>query len=174
MEYTKLIEERYSVRQFADKPVEQEQIDKILHAAQVAPTATNAQPQRIVVVTTAEGIAKIADTCPFFAKSPLAFIVCYDAEKASVRPWDGLNFGEQDASIATTQMMLEIHNIGLGATWIGGINVAELQKAFEMPQNIIPVAVLSVGYPAESSAPSPRHTQRLPLNETVFYNKYGN
>lgn len=172
MEYSKLMEERYSVRKFADKPVEQAQIDKILRAAQLAPTATNAQPQRIVVVNSPDGLAKIVETCPFFAKAPLAFIICYDAEKASVRPWDGLNFGEQDASIATTQMMLEVHNIGLGATWIGGINVAELQEAFGMPQNIVPMAVLSVGYPAEDSAPSPRHTQRLPLEETVFYNMY--
>lgn len=163
---------RYSVRMFSDRKVGKEDIDMILEAARLAPTATNGQPQRILVLDAPQKLADLKECTRFHFDAPLAFIVCYDATASWKRTYDGKDMGEVDAAIVTTHMMLEIADRGLGTTWVGHFNPMKLREIFSLPEHIIPVAVLPVGYPHARSVPNPRHGERLPRGQTVFFNEF--
>lgn len=69
----------------------------------MAPTAANAQPQRIVAINTPEGMAKLACCARYTYGAPAAALVCYGRERVWVRNYDGKDSGDADASIVTTQ-----------------------------------------------------------------------
>ena len=172
MDLLELLKKRYSVRKFSDKKIEQEKLDLILEAARVAPTAVNYQPQRILVIKSEEALDKLKNCTPYHFNAPLALLICYDKNVSWKRGCDSYDMGEVDASIVTTQMMLEIENLGLGTTWVGSFKPNALKDEFNIPDNFIPVAILPIGYPAVDAAPSPFHSQRLDITETVFYNTF--
>lgn len=119
MDFEKLAAERYSLRKFSDQPVEEETLARILEAGRNAPTAHNNQPQRILVLRSKEALA-LADGCArSHFDSPVMLVVSYDPADAWIREEDGKNHGEIDAAIATTQMMLQAADLGLGTTYIG-------------------------------------------------------
>ncbi len=169
MEYTDLIQKRYSVRKFTEKKVSRKHIDAILAAGHVAPTGCNNQPQRIYVIESEAGIEKLktCTKCHFGAKT--AMLVCYNKEEVWRRKYDGKSCGVADASIVTTHMMLAAANIGVGSTWVMHFDPAATVKEFELPENIVPVALLVLGYPAEDAEPLPLHTAYRPQAETVIY-----
>lgn len=171
MELLELLRKRYSVRKFEDKKVEQDKLDLILEAGRVAPTACNFQPQRVLVIESREALEKLKKCTPFHFNAPLALLICYD-KSVSWKRGDNYDMGTVDASIVTTQMMLEIENIGLGTTWVGSFNVDELKKEFDIPENFEPIAILPLGYPAKDTAPNPHHEERYEIRHTVFYNKF--
>lgn len=170
MSFLELAKERYSVRKFKDKKVEKEKLGKILEAAQLAPTACNLQPQRLLVLDKEESLEKLKQCTPFHFDAPLAIIICYDKTVSWKRKYDGHDSGEIDASIITTQMMLEITESGLGTTWVGSYNPELLKESFNIPDNYISVAILPIGYP--DAEPYSGHFSRHELNKTVFYNSF--
>lgn len=172
MDFLKLAAERYSVRKFKDIPVEQESIDKILKAGHIAPTGCNYQPQRILVINNEEALTKLKDCTRCHFDAPCAMLVCYNKEECWTRPYDGNQSGIVDASIVTTHMMLEAWELGVGSTWVMHFNPFKMREAFEIPENIKPVALLVIGYPADDAQPNERHTQFRPLEETVSYNEF--
>lgn len=167
MEFEKVIRERKSTRLFSNKEVEQDKIDMILEAARIAPTAKNSQPIKIYVVKSEEGLKKIDKSSPCRYKSPLVFIVCADREKA-FRKSEYSSF-EMDASIVTTHMMLEATNIGLDNIWIGMFKEDVLRSEFDIPDNLIPVSLLNVGYKSKLCPPSPLHNIRKSIDKLVEY-----
>ena len=135
----------------------------------MAPTAVNFQPQRILVLESEESLAKLKECTRYHFEAPLAFLICYDNTVSWKRAYDNKDMGEVDASIVATQMMLEITNLGLGTTWVGHFDPDAVIEKFELPENIIPVALFPIGYPANDSAPNPRHNERLEIAETVKF-----
>ena len=102
--------------------------------------------------------------------SPVMLVVSYDPADAWIREEDGKNHGEIDAAIATTQMMLQAADLGLGTTYIGMFDPEKLRAAFpEELAGLVPIALLALGYPAENARPSRLHTERKPLEEMVRY-----
>lgn len=172
MNFEQLAESRYSVRSFEERPVEQEKIDLILKAGRNAPTAANRQPQRILVINTADAMDKLKKCTKYTFGAPLAFLICCDTEMAWVRPYDEDNSGVVDATIATTQMMLQAHDLGLGTTWVGHFDPKMVVAAFGLPESFTPVAVLPTGYPAADSQPSPKHTTKLPEADVVYHDNF--
>ena len=170
MDFEKLAAERYSLRKFSDQPVEEETLARILEAGRNAPTAHNNQPQRILVLRSKEALA-LADGCArSHFDSPVMLVVSYDPADAWIREEDGKNHGEIDAAIATTQMMLQAADLGLGTTYIGMFDPEKLRAAFpEELAGLVPIALLALGYPAENARPSRLHTERKPLEEMVCY-----
>ena len=169
MDFEKLSAERYSLRKFSDRPVEQEKLDLILEAGRNAPTAHNLQPQRIFVIQSPEALEK-ADGCMGSHFHPPAILaVACDLEEAWKRETDGKNHGEIDAAIAATQMMLQAADLGLGTTYVGMFEPEKLWAAFPEMQGTMPVAMLTLGYPAEGAHPSRLHASRKPLEELVKY-----
>ena len=169
MDFEKLSAERYSLRKFSDRPVEQEKLDLILEAGRNAPTAHNLQPQRIFVIRTPETLEK-ADGCTgSHFHPPVILVVAYDPETSWKRETDGKDHGEIDAAIAATQMMLQAADLGLGTTYVGMIEPEKLLAAFPEMAGLRPIAMLPLGYPAEGAHPSRLHADRKPVEELDRY-----
>jgi len=167
MEFGQLIRERYSVRKFSSRPVEEGKITAILEAARVAPTAVNKQPQRLLVIRSPESLEKLKECTPYGFGAPMAIAVCCRTDEAWVRPYDNYNSGIIDAAVVGTHVMLAAHDLGLGSTWVGHFDAAAFRKSFNLPDNVEPVAVFPIGYPAPDAKPAHLHEKRRPLEETV-------
>lgn len=172
MEFMKLVAERYSVRKFEKKPLENEVIERILEAARIAPTGCNYQPQRILVINNEETLARLKECTRCHFDAPCAMLVCYNKDECWTRPYDGAQSGIVDASIVTTHMMLEAWELGVGSTWVMHFNPFKMREEFAIPENIEPVALLVMGYPAPDAVPNERHTVYRPDGETVIYNEF--
>ena len=167
MNFLELTKERYSVRKYADKPVEQDKLEKILAAGATAPTAKNLQPQRIYVLESPEALEKIRGITRCAFNAPVVLMVCGDKEEAWVNPFNGRSSAEMDCSIVTTQMMLQAQELGLGTCWVCWFDTELTKKTFNIPENQEVFALLPLGYPAEVSKPSAMHDSRKALEETV-------
>ena len=163
---------RTSIRQYKDQPVEQEKIDIMLKAAMAAPTAMNQQPWHFIVITDKKVIDQLAGPRP--TNAPLMIAVCGDTDKTSMPDGKGKlpDFWVEDVSAATENLLLAAHALGLGAVWTGAYpameHVAEIANVLNCPQNIVPVAVVRVGYPDESPEPKDKFKE-----ENISYNKFG-
>jgi nitroreductase len=159
------------VRKFKQTPVEKEKLDLVLEAGRNAPTAANKQPQRILVITEAEGLEKVDSCTPCRFGAPVVLLVCFDKDECWVRPFDGERSGWVDASIVTTHLMLQAADIGLGSTWVMYFDAEKARAAFGLPENIVPAALLPLGCPAEDAAPADRHSDRQPRDKLVFFER---
>lgn len=169
MSFMDLCRERYSVRKFDPRPVEEEKLEQILEAGRIAPTACNYQPQRVYVVKSEEARAKLSSVTRMTYGAPLVLLVCYDANESWKNTpqtfgedYDG---GEMDACIVGTQMMYMATELGLGTLWARGFNATQIHDVMGLPENIRVSFLLDVGYPAEGSVN--RHTSRKSLNKTA-------
>ena len=159
-DFLDLAHDRYSVRKFSIKEIEDDKISKIIEAGKVAPTAVNYQPLKFFVFKSKESIQKLAEAHPFpFAKNaPLVIIVGSDKKNAWVRNYDEMNYADVDASIAATHIMLEIHDLGLGSTWCGHFNQEKVKELFPETKDFNLIAMFPIGYIAEDAAPTKTHT----------------
>ncbi len=173
MDFLKLAADRYSVRKFKNQHLEQEVIDKILQAGHLAPTGCNYQPQRILVLNTDESIEKLKNCTKCHFNAPTAMLVCYNKDESWVRKYDGALSAPVDAAIVTTHMMLEAYSVGVGSTWVMHFDPFAMTEAFNIPENIVPVALLVMGYPADDAEPLQNmHSQFRDMNETVIYDTF--
>lgn len=169
MDFLTLAKARYSVRKFKPDAVPAELIEKIVEAGCVAPTACNRQPVEIIAVTGRDGLERMKQCTRYCFDAPLIFIICYDKDRCWVRSRDGQDSGFVDASIVTTHMTLEAADLGLGSTWVMSFDPAELRRAFDLAENLVPAALLPTGYPADDAAPADLHTKFRPTEEMVKY-----
>jgi len=173
-DFLTLAKERYSVRKYKDTPVETEKLKTILEAGRIAPSACNKQPWIFLVINNSDGIAKLTKGCNPFA-APLAVIICADTTAAWVRH-DNKNHGEIDATIATDHMMLCAQDLGLSTCWICAFNPEIIREEFNIPDHIVPVNILPIGYSGdEKPQPPDRHTDintRKPLEIIVKYSNF--
>ena len=169
MDFETLSARRYSLRKFSPAPVEAEKLALIVEAGRNAPTAHNLQPQRIFVLQTPEALEKADGCTASHFHPPVMLVVAYDAQAAWKRETDGKNHGEIDAAIAATQMMLQAADLGLGTTYVGMFEPEKLISAFPEMAGLTPIALLPLGYPAETAHPSRLHADRKPMEELVRY-----
>ena len=168
MDFLELSRTRFSVLEYEHRPVEQEKLDKIIDAALAAPTACNNQPQRILMIQDDTDREKLNSIVPSKYYVPAAFLVCYDERESWVRPMDGKNSGEIDATIAATHMMLEATDLGLGSIWVMYWDPGKMKPAFLLDDSIVPVALLIVGYKSEAANPRPGHLMRKSKDEILM------
>lgn len=168
MEFLNLAKQRYSVRDYVKRKVEEEKLQRILEAGRIAPTGANRQPQRFIVVRSEEGLSKLKGSANVYG-APLAIIVCADHSATWKRSYDRKDIADIDASIVTDHMMLEATELGLGSVWICHFNPEKLRINFNIPENIEPVNILALGYAAGEAASPDRHdTLRVPLDQLVL------
>lgn len=172
MNFITLAENRYSVRKFTDKKLEKEVIEKILYAGHIAPTGCNYQPQRILVLESESAIEKLKLCTKCHFNAPNAMLICYNKDECWRRKYDGKSCGVADACIVTTHMMMAATELGVGTTWVMHFDPAAMVKEFNIPENIVPVALLVMGYPADDAKPLDLHYQYRPIEETVIYNEF--
>ena len=168
-DFLTLASERFSVRKFTEQAVAQDTIRQIVRAAQLAPTACNNQPQKVLVLQTEEALNKMRKCTKCHFNAPLGMLICYDQTQSWKRKFDGADSGWVDASIVTTHMMLAAQDLGVGSTWVMYFEPEIVRKEFELPDQLIPVALLAMGYPAEDAEPNPLHYQTKTTEELVTY-----
>ncbi len=150
----KIINNRRSVRKFQDKKVESTKIDKLLRAAMQAPSAANQQPWEFIVVQDELIMSEIANTHTYSAlakSAPLVIVLAANLKRMRVP-----TALPQDLGACTQNILLEVVNQGLGATWVG-VHPSEqyieyIQKLLKMPKDIIPYNIIVIGYPANDDA----------------------
>lgn len=172
MDFNTLIAERYSVRKFKDEHLPQTIIDEIIEAAHKAPTGCNFQPQRILVLNTDESLHKLKECTKCHFDAPTAMLVCHNKDESWKRVYDGALSSPVDAAIVTSFMMLEAQNLGIGTCWVMHFNPAAMRERFNIPENIEPVALLVMGYPADDAKPIDMHYKYRDINEIVFYDSF--
>lgn len=172
MDFLTLAADRYSVRKFKNIHLEQEVLEKILKAGHLAPTGCNFQPQRILVLNSDESVKKLKNCTKCHFDAPTAMLVCYNKDESWTRKYDGAKSAPVDACIVTTHMMLMAHSIGVGSTWVMHFDPDAMKKTFNIPENIEPVALLTLGYPADDAKPLDLHSKSRPIDEVIFYDTF--
>lgn len=172
MDFLEFAADRFSVRQFKPEPLPQDIVDKILKAGHIAPTGCNNQPQRILVLQSESALQKLKECTKCHFDAPCAFLVCYNKNESWVRKYDGALSAPVDAAIVTTHMMLEAHDLGVGACWVMHFDPQAMRNTYNIPDEIEPLALLVMGYPAEDAKPIPMHSAFRPTDETVFYETF--
>lgn len=169
-EFLELVKERYSCRSFSDKGIDDEILSKILEAGRLAPTARNSQPQIIYVAKSKEAVELAKKCSPCVYNAPVVLIVGFDKTKAASVPTRGnYNFGEMDASIVITHMMMEAADLGVDSCWVGMFDPKLTQETFNVPENIQIVSFLPIGYAAADGKPGEKHTSRKASEETIKF-----
>lgn len=144
---------RRSIRRYTDELVSDQAIETILRAAMQAPSAVNMQPWHFVVIDDRKLLDRIPGFHPyssFLREAPAAIVVCGDLER------DGLDasYWVQGCSAATENLLLAAHAIGLGAVWLGVYprreRIEGLRRLLQLPDNLVPLNIVSLGHPAES------------------------
>jgi len=166
---------RRSIRKYTDREIESEKIDLLVEAALRAPSSRGNNPWEFVVVQDQALISQLAKAkaagSGFVAGAPLAIVVCADTNKSDV--W------VEDASIASTMILLAAESADLGACWVQIRNrphddetTAEeyIRGMLNLPDGIAVLSVIAVGYPDESL---PSHTEDELLYNQVHDTKYG-
>ena len=164
MDVKEAIEKRRSIRAYKRHEISDSEIETLVKAAQLAPSAKNLQPCKFVIVRDAAVKKKVAQACPgqmFIAKASAIFC-CVVNENTS--RWASI-----DAAIAMEHIALQATELGYGCCWIGAFDEAEVKKALKVPANLKIVALMPVGKADEK----PERRPRKGTEEFVFYEEYG-
>ena len=172
MKFLDLAKRRCTIRSFTEQPVEKEKLDYILDTGQVAPTACNKQPQRIIVVQKPDNIRKVQKAYKTFG-SQCVMIICRDTRDTLIRPFDNKCSGDLDIGIITDHMMLAAREVGIGSVMVGLFDPQIIKREFAIPDYIEPTALLILGYPKNGFLDANRHAmERKALNETIMIEGY--
>ncbi len=171
MEFSELIGQRYSVRAYKPIPVENEKLEKVLDAARLAPTAANRQPFQLIVIHTHGREAELRRMYhrEWFIQAPIIICAVGLTSQGWVRGTDGKNYTEVDGTIALDHLILDAANQGLGTCWIAAFNPDAVRQALGLPEEVEPIALTPLGYPADQP---PLNKVRKPLRELVRYERW--
>jgi nitroreductase len=169
MEFSELIEKRYSVRAYKPDPVEDDKLQQVLQAARLAPTAANRQPFQFIVIHTAgrEAELKRIYNRDWFVQAPLVICACGVPAQGWVRK-DGKNYSDLDVAIAMDHLILAAANLGLGTCWIAAFDPTAAREVLHLPDGVEPIAFTPLGYPADR----PKPKKRRALSELVRYESW--
>ena len=164
-----LAQSRFSVRTFDQRPVEQEKIDALLKVVQMAPTAENKQPQKVYIIRGEENRKKLKTATKYAFNAPMYFLICCDKNKVWKHKTEDYYSTEIDGTISATHVILEAHDLGLGSVVVRSFETEKIKEAFGIPENMIPVALLPIGYPKEGTKPSKLHFKKNDIKEFAEY-----
>lgn len=169
MEFTQVVQNRYSCKKFDGRPVEKAQLEAILEAGRLAPTAKNLQEQRIYVIQSQDVLAKLDQVTPCRYNASTVIVVAFDKNNVFTYPGGQRDSGVEDATIVATHMLLAAENAGVDSCWVNFFNPEEMARLLNLPENEEVLMVLDLGYAAEGVKALSAHSQRKPLAETVTY-----
>ncbi len=160
MDILKAVRERRSIRNFQNKDIPEEIIDKLVEALIWAPSAGNLQARKFFFIKESklkEGIAFAALNQNFIMDAPLVIIGCTDSRISKKYGDRGVHlYSIQDVAASIMGMMLVAHENGIGTVWVGAFREEGLCGLLKLPQNLRPVAIVPVGYPSNIPLPPPR------------------
>jgi nitroreductase len=169
MQFSELIKTRYSVREYKSDQVEEEKLQKILEAANLAPTAANRQPFQIIVIHTTGRETELQTIYhrDWFTQAPLVVCVCALPNQSWSRR-DSKNYCDVDATIAMDHLILAAADLGLGTCWIAAFDPQAAREILDLPDEVEPIAFTPLGYPADEL----KMKKRKDLSELVRYEKW--
>lgn len=158
----KSIMSRRSIRKYTDQRVEEEQIKTLLKAAMCAPSAGNEQPWQFIVVRDRRLLDQVPQIHPYSSmirQASVAILICADT---GLSKYD-VDYWIQDCAAATENILIAVQDMGLGAVWLGVYprpeRVQGLRRLFNIPEEIVPFALVPVGYPAEQKGEENRYRE---------------
>ena len=166
VEFSDLVQKRYSVRAYRSDSVEEDKLRGILEAARLAPTAANRQPFQFIVIHTAGREAELQRIYhrEWFTQAPLIICACAVPAQAWVRR-DGKNYADVDVTIAMDHLILAAANLGLGTCWVAAFDPVAARDVLGLPEGVEPVAFTPLGYAADK----PKIKERKALSDFVEY-----
>ena len=165
MDVSEAIERRRSIRRYEPRPIPDEKLTQVLEAGRWAPSASNFQPWKFIVVKdekVRKELARAATYGSFLSQAPVAIAVIINPQAS--------NHPVEDGAAATQNMLLAAYALGLGSCWIGSYGSVYEERAkgiLGIPENHRLLALISLGYPAEE-----RVSTRRPLSQLVSYDQY--
>ncbi|MHA2616854.1 MAG: nitroreductase family protein [bacterium JZ-2024 1] len=161
MDFWEVLKKRRSVRAYQKQTVEEEKIHQLLEAMNSAPSAGDLQAYEVVLIRDAEkkkALAHAAYDQIFIVEAPVVFVFFAHPKRSSWRygKRGSQLYCVQDGTIACAYMQLAAVALGLSSCWVGAFDDAEVCQICKAPPNVFPIAILTVGYPAESPPPTPR------------------
>jgi nitroreductase len=169
MEFSSVLQQRYSVRAYRPDAVEDEKLQLVLQAANQAPTACNRQPFQILVLHTRgreQELGRIYRR-EWFVQPPLVIGIVALPDQAWSRR-DGVNYAVVDATIAFDHLILAATNLGLGTCWVAAFDPVACREVLSLPHECEPVAFTPLGYPADQ----PSAKKRKSLADLVRYERW--
>ena len=170
MDVFEAIRKRSSVRRFLDKPIEKDVLDAVLDAARLAPSASNRQEWRFIVVEDSmlrKRLGKAANGQVFVGEAPAVVVAC------AVTSGHAMSCGQQsypiDVAIALDHVSLAAVECGLGTCWIGAFDAEKVKEVLGIPEGIKLVALMPIGYPAPEPA---KRKNRLPFDMIVKHDRW--
>jgi nitroreductase len=161
---------RRSVREYRPQEINDDLVRDLLEAAMAAPSAAAKDPWEFVVVRNRATLHRIAEGLPngtMLNTAALGIAVCGDLRRAHDRQ---LSYLLQDCSAAIENLLLAAHTLGLGGCWLGihprEDRVAHVRKLLAVPDDVLPISVIALGWPAESPLPRTRFRAAAVHQET--------
>lgn len=160
----KTILDRRSIRNYLDKPVEPEKVERLLRAAMAAPSACNLQPWSFIVVDDPQILERLKETTTQGQyNAPLAIVICGVYNHI---PWDG-GLWSFDCGLSAQNMMLQAVELGLGSVCIASHDEEQLRDLLTIPEDVQPLAFIEFGYPARVPISHTWYTE-----EAIHWNRY--
>lgn len=159
---------RRSIRSFLSRPVEEEKLMAVLDAGRQAPSARNLQDWRFVVVkdpATRKSLAEAARNQEFVGQAPVVIVACGTSDYVMTC---GQPAYIMDVTIAVDHMTLVAFSLGIGTCWIGAFYEEKVKQILGIPERVRVVALLPLGYPAQTPKPTPRKK----VDEILAYEKW--
>ena len=157
---------RHSIRKYTTEPVPDEVIQELLMAGMSAPSGGDSRPWHFVVVTARDQLDALAALKPVLGRAPVAIVVCGDTTLVKHKKAWAIN-----CSLASQNVLLAAHARGLGAVWLGcypvADRVARVAGILSLPEHIIPLNMIAIGYPAEEKSTENRYDA-----SRIHYNKW--
>jgi nitroreductase len=173
MDVSEAVRGRRSVRDFKNQDVSSEIVDRLIEAGMWAPSAGNIQPWEFIIVRKTEIRKKLAEAAwnqSSIEEAPVVIVVCANEDRSFQRYGDrgATLYCIQDTAAAIQNIHLVAYSIGLGSCWIGAFDEEAARETLKIPAGIRPVAIIPVGYPAET--PQPRN--RRPASQVVHHEAF--
>lgn len=169
MEFSEVIKERYSCKQYDGRSVERQKLNAILNAGRLAPTAKNLQEQRIYVIEGEENLKKIDEVTPCRYNAGTCLLVAFNKDTVYTYPNSDRDSGIEDAAIVATHMMLAATDEGVDSCWVDCMDIEKTKAIFSLPDNEEVLMIMDLGYAAPDAQMNPNHNIRKDLKETVIY-----
>ena len=169
MEFKEVIEKRYSCRKFDGRKIDRAQLEAILEAGRIAPTAKNLQEQRIYVIESEQALEAVDRLTPCRYGAPTVLVVAFDRNNVFTYPGGKRDSGIEDATIVATHMVLSAYNEGVDGCWVNNFDPDQLKAEMGLPENEEILMILDLGYAAEGAGPLPNHSKRKTVSETVTW-----
>ena len=164
------IRKRKSVRKYLNKKVEEDKLFAVLEAGRLAPSASNRQEWRFIIVrdqVSKKKLAEAANNQSFIAEASIVIAACAETDEHVMSC--GQACYPIDVAIALDHITLAAVELGLGTCWIGAFDEKKVKQILEIPSEVRVVALMPLGYPYDSSVVN---KNRLSISEISKYEQY--